>query len=247
VRLEPSDHGELKVAGNGMPAGLVKVTLRRGVAVTGRVIGPDGAAVGDGVVVCRHAHQPAGRPEPRSLPVRHGTFSLPGCVAGRAYPVLVLDPERELAAVTELQTPIAGETPTVVRLAPCGAAAVRLVDAVGRPVTGTRAKVWVWLPDDHPAWPATARVGIPHAFAASSVDPRHYVLDPVTDEDGLVKLPALVPGLQYSVRFGDTAGRSVTTPPFRVTAGETVRLPDVVVPPDAQADTPRTESEAPAP
>jgi hypothetical protein len=62
----------------------------------------------------------------------------------------------------------------------------------------------------------------------------------------VVNLPALVPELQYFVRFVDPAGRSTTATPFRVRAGETVRLPDVAVPSDP-TDTTGTQSEAPAP
>jgi hypothetical protein len=154
-----------------------------------------------------------------------------------------------------LTVPTADEPPPVVRLAPCGSAKVRLVDAAGKPVAGNRVQVWAWLADDHPAGPATAAGRGCHAYAASSVDPRSYVPGPATGVDGVVRLPALVPGLQYSVRFADPAGRSIATPPFRVRAGETVRLPDVMVPPEPadsqaagpQAGTTRTESEVPAP
>jgi hypothetical protein len=83
----------------------VRVTLRRGLTITGRAVGPDGEPIRDGVLVCRNVSQPLRKPAPRTLPIRDGVFELPGCAPGRVYPVLLLDAARGLAAVAEFRVP----------------------------------------------------------------------------------------------------------------------------------------------
>jgi hypothetical protein len=151
------------------------------------------------------------------------------------YPVLLYDKARESAAVAELRVPAAGEAPPVIRLTRCGAATVRLLDASGTAVAGQRPSVWFWLGDDRPAGgegadkdPGSA------AIDASRVDPRHYLPGPLTAGDGVLQLPALIPGMQYTVQFADRAGRVISSKPFRVQPGESVRLPDLVMPPDVE-------------
>jgi hypothetical protein len=62
----------------------------------------------------------------------------------------------------------------------------------------------------------------------SWVDPGHYLTGPVTDANGVIKMLALVPGLQYQIRFGDLAPRAPITAPFKVAAANSVQLPDMV-------------------
>jgi RNA polymerase sigma factor (sigma-70 family) len=208
----------------------VRVTLRRGTAVAGRAVGPDGMPIRDGILVCRTVVQPLRSLVPRTLPVRDGSFALPGCVPGRTYPVLLLDPARGQAAAAELQVPRAGDPLPTVRLAPCGAAEVRLTDAAGRPIAGQRPFVRVWLSYDRPAGePESAGPNRrPVPMDPSWVDPRHYLPGPATDADGRIVLPALVPGLEYSVSFLGDDRRYFHAKPFRVAPGQVVRLPDIV-------------------
>jgi hypothetical protein len=209
-----------------------RVTLHRGLTITGRAIGPDGEPIREGVVICRTVDQPLRKPTPRPLPIRDGRFELPGCVAGRVYPVLLLDSARGLAAVADLRADPQAAEATTVRLAKCGTATVRLVDSAGQPLAGRRPNVMFWLADDRPAAFDTHGNG-PWStpLDASWVDPRRYLPGPVTDAGGLVAVPALVPGLQYHVTFSDWLPQAVVTAPFRVRAGEGMRLPDLVVPP----------------
>src|SRR5207249_5714734 len=60
----------------------VRVTLRRGTAIVGRAVGPDGESIREGVLVCRTVVQPLRSLVPRVLPIRDGSFALPGCVPG---------------------------------------------------------------------------------------------------------------------------------------------------------------------
>jgi hypothetical protein len=212
---------------------LLHFTLRRGTTVAGRVLGPDGEPVRAGVAVCRCVVHPLRRKVPRALPVRDGAFELLGCAPGRTYPVLFLDAASGLAGVAEVRVPAAGEPPPTVRLAPCGTAEVRLLDAAGRPLAGHRPLVRFWLGHDRPAGePASTDDRLqPQPILPSWTDPLHYLPGPKTDADGRVILPALVPGLEYTVTF-EVGGRSYRTPGFRAAAGETVRPPDVVAKPD---------------
>jgi hypothetical protein len=66
-------------------------------------------------------------------------------------------------------------------------------------------------------------------MSAAWFDTTNYLSGPTTDADGIVVLPALVPGLEYSVDFITDAGRVYQSRPFRVAPGQAVRLPDVVV------------------
>jgi hypothetical protein len=209
----------------------MRLTLRRGTTIRGRVVGPDGAAIREAVAVCRSVAQPLRGQVPRTLPVRDGAFELPGCVPGRTYPVLLLDAARRLGAVTDLRVLGPGETSPTVRMAECGTARVRLVDAVGRPLVGHRPLVRVWIPDDTPSENSIASKTWPRQdpIFASWFDTVNYLSGPKTDADGIAVLPALVPGLEYRVDFAVDGRWYPRSSPFRVAPGQTVRLPDVVV------------------
>jgi RNA polymerase sigma factor (sigma-70 family) len=222
----------------------IRATLRRGLTVTGRAIGPDGEPIRDGVLVCRTICQPLRKPAPRLVPIRDGVYQLPGCDRGRVYPVLLFDAVRGLAAVAEFQIPAVqapgaspgnpsiGRGPTI-RLTPCGSASVRLVDATGRPLAGRRPQVEFWLADDRPASLDVKGNGPwSNAMDASWVDPRHYLPGPITDADGVLTVPTLIPGLQYHILFNDAGPKGVYAAPFRVAPGQSLRLPDLVARPD---------------
>jgi hypothetical protein len=212
----------------------MRFTLRRGTTISGRVVGPDGQAIREAVAVCRSVAQPLRGQVPRTLSIRDGVFEIPGCVPGRTYPVLLLDSVRRLGAVTDLRVFARGETPPTVRMAECGTARVRLVDAVGRPLVGHRPLVRIWIPEDTSSEDSNASKTWPRQdpIFASWFDTVNYLSGPRTDADGIAVLPTLVPGLEYRVDFvvDDRYSRSS---PFRVAPGQTVRLPDVVISDDS--------------
>jgi RNA polymerase sigma factor (sigma-70 family) len=240
----PGEHARVHVDASAGPVEPVRAVLHRGLTLTGRAVGPDGEPIRDGLLISRTIVQPLRKPAPRTIPIKDGMFTLPGCVADRSYPILMLDPVQGLAAYAQITPqrataatngPSAGPkglaaVPTI-PLTKCGTATVRLVDADGRPLAGRRPVVWFWLPDDHPASPdgrITARYSTP--IDASWIDPRNYLPGPVTDADGFVTVRALVPGLQYHVVFTELGKRSANSAPFQVTAGQSAWLPDVVLP-----------------
>jgi RNA polymerase sigma factor (sigma-70 family) len=213
----------------------IRVVLRRGVSVAGRAVGPDGEPIREGVAVCRTVIHPLHGQVPRTLPIRDGRFELPGCVAGRTYPVLLFDAAHALAAVAEVRVPAAGEAPLTVPLAPCGTADVRLVDSAGRPLAGHRPRVYLWLGYDRPAGQPADDRQRPDSIFQSWIDPSHYLPGPATDAAGTASLPALIPGLEYKVGFL-IGGRERLTEPFRVAPGQTARPLVVEVPPEELAE-----------
>jgi RNA polymerase sigma factor (sigma-70 family) len=210
------------------------LTIRHGTTVTARVVGPDGEPVRAGVAICRCVVHPLRRKVPRPLPIYDGVVELPGCTAGRIYPVLFLDAARKLSAVADLRVPaVAGQSPTTVQLAPCGSAVIRLTDGAGRPVAGQRPLVQFWLGHDRPDGepPLTDRRLQSLPVFPSWIDPMDYLPGPMTDADGQVVLPTLAAGLEYQVGFR-IGSRDVHTAKFRPRPGRVVRLRDMVVDPD---------------
>jgi hypothetical protein len=112
----------------------VQLRLVRGQTVAGRVVGPDGESVQTAVLLCGEKVSPLRNGAVQPLPVRAGRYELPGCVAGRVYPVLLLDAVNGWGAAVDL-TAGRGAGPEV-KLSRCGSARLRLVNDKGRPLTG---------------------------------------------------------------------------------------------------------------
>ena len=142
----------------------IRITLRRGVTVTGRVVGPDGQPAPATRVIGRTVPDPTrevwGRWIARAHAIaRDGRFELPGIDPDAETPVSFLDPERKLGATVNLSSKsiamltlagrdgriepgatIAfakgsmGRGPITVRLEPCGSARARFVGPDGEPV-----------------------------------------------------------------------------------------------------------------
>jgi RNA polymerase sigma factor (sigma-70 family) len=205
----------------------VGVVLRRGVRIEGRVLGPDGEPAGDGAWLCRDRTSPNNLDEGQPQPFWNGRFTLRGCVPGRVYPVLFLDPSRRLGAQVELLAEANGK-PVEVRLQSCGVAEVRFVDESGQPVAGHQPFLYVMVPPDR----REGEEGVAPSSAAAmheldEFDPDHYRDGPRTDADGRVALPALIPGVRYRMsHYRDDSGawREIETKP-----GQTLSLPDVVL------------------
>ena len=149
------------VACEPQPGGLaleVRVTLRRGITVVGRFVGPDGNAVKD-VWIIGPEILGQGAPAWRRWQINYhgnavgGRFELHGRDPDRVLPVYFLDPKRRLGATAQLSGKSAADGPLTIRLEPCGAATARLLDAHGRPVAGYRNKYMVSMiiiPDRDP-------------------------------------------------------------------------------------------------
>jgi RNA polymerase sigma factor (sigma-70 family) len=209
----------------------VAVTLRRGVTLTGRVVGPDGKPA-RGVQIFYRSYIPQGYiTEPvRTLAAPDGNFTLPGLDPDRPQPVFFLDAERQLGARVELPAK-ASKGPLTVRLQRCGSASVRVLNSDGRPVVGLRPLVEViltpgahsWVPEDR------GKVSADYALMVNLDRARHNGLK--TDKEGRVTLPTLIPGAPLRL-LGNPPGRGTRdlTRSFTVQAGQTLDLKDVSLP-----------------
>jgi RNA polymerase sigma factor (sigma-70 family) len=180
----------------------VKVVLRRGQTVHGRLLGPDGKPVARVRMLCP---VPSASVLTEFTPVEFpdGRFTLTGCDPDKTYPALFLDAKHQWGAVALIPGKQAKGKPLIVRLAPCGSVVVRLLDRQGRPLKNYRPN------------PYGFQILVPHAFATDpkargekppaawlfqvSFDRRHYP-NPnglKTDAEGRITFPALIPGVTY--------------------------------------------------
>ena len=225
------------------PALEFRIALRRGVTVSGRLVGPDDQSVqgvwiigrnalaGDGTNTAFrgwwgsfHAESAAGR------------FELHGLDPDVEIPVHFLEPRRRLGAVVRLSGKSASGGPLTVRLEPCGTAKARLVDAGGRPLPGNYL-VTIRLVTPGPDYPSrdpedkTRLSG--ESDSLNAVDPINYFKPLVADAEGRVAFPALIPGATYCIRDPsprmNANGAILVRKEFTVKPGEILDLGDVLI------------------
>jgi RNA polymerase sigma factor (sigma-70 family) len=235
----------------------------------GKLLGSDGKPVERAVMFYRHPmpdyRSAASRDDPYQIiwkqqcPVRGelavapvevkgGRFELPMVDVGAKYRLYFLDPRNKWGAVAEVRGK--DKSPTI-KLAPCGSARARLVDAQGKPRAGYQPLLWMLLPPGphpvmrHSAWegftpdvpaariPAIANFQTPPPGTTKlflgkvwwpSADPRHYGNGFQTDAWGNITFPGLIAGATY--RVFDPNGRARD---FTVEAGKTRDLGDITV------------------
>src|SRR5262249_9818276 len=126
-------HGPVKLELSAKsPPQKVKVRLRRGVTVRGRVLGPDGKPVAHGVMISALIR--TALPSFSHVDIADGWFALHGCDPGKTYPVFFLEPEHRWGASVLLAGKQARKGPVTVRLNACGKAVARFVDPQGKPL-----------------------------------------------------------------------------------------------------------------
>jgi hypothetical protein len=208
----------------------VSVKLRRGVTVQGRIVDPDGRPVSEAIMLCRIHGYPWndswGGPLPD--PIRGGRFELQGLDPEKTYPVYFLDAKNKLGATVQLSAKQAGG-PVTVRLAPCGTAEVRYLDADGKPVAGIPPHLKIVVtPGADPMDPKLWEQGLLVADSdlLANVDRVNYWNGPRTDKQGSVILRALIPGATYRLLIPEKGDYFVSRD-FKVEAGKTVKLPDI--------------------
>ncbi len=228
----------------GTEAREVNVVLRRTPTVKLRVIGPDDQPVQEAWMFSRIVR--LSQPVPRRIwagyyhgDVRDGHCEIHGLPPDAEVPVHFLDVAHELGATVLLSGRSAADGPATVRLQPCGAARARLVDPAGKPVPRARdsrvsyTTMMVVTPGPHRVSRDRAdqdRLAADQDSLAR-IDPVHYENGPVSDGQGRLALPALIPGATY--RIYDTSARGVAGPrlrkEFTVKPGETLDLGDIVI------------------
>ncbi|HMC67106.1 MAG TPA: hypothetical protein VKI65_19375, partial [Gemmataceae bacterium] len=170
---------------------------------------------------------------PQSQPVElhDGKFALPINDLAATYRLLIQDVDNGVGAVVDLNGKQAEAGPVTVKLAKSGSATARFVDDKGKPLATYRPLIWAMLPPVHtPSLTDLGNVGPQGPDSGfcemwlGRADPMHYGDGPVTDADGKITFPNLVPGATYRISKFDATAKD-----FSVKPGETVSLGDVRV------------------
>jgi hypothetical protein len=223
----------------------INLSVRRGVVIRGRAVGPDGGPARDAWFCSRlmPRAQADGGWKLWLLPGDHsrslmldGRFVLHGLDPATAaeVPVYFLDPERKLGAVVRFSGRSAADAAMTVRLEPCGSARARLVTTDGKPLERYAAAGLVSLvvtPGPPIRW-SEAKDGPPFAEEAyvGELDTINYVNTLVSDAEGRLTFPALIPGATYRVEDVTAGpGGPVVRKEFIVKSGEQIDLGDVLI------------------
>jgi hypothetical protein len=168
--------------------------------------------------------------------VRDGHAEIHGLAEGAEVLVFFFDPKNQLGATTVFSTTTAKDGPITVRLEPCGLAMARLVDSKGQPLAGHRDPFLISMivtPGLDAYSRAAADQDRPWSDGdyLSRIDPERYA-DLVSDSQGRITFPALIPGASYRVVDMTTRdnpqGRQVRKE-FVAAAGEAVELGDILI------------------
>jgi len=211
----------------------VNVVLRPGMTVTGQVIGPDGQPIQDAWMfspVCLTPSREAWLEWTieQICSAKSGRFEVHGLDPEAEVPVYFLDPHHKLGTTVHFSGKSAAGGPVTVRLQPCGNAKERLVDASGKPIAGYRSSDVINMV----VAPSNSLFRDEEAAPLARIDPINYGLSSVSDAQGRIAFPALVPGATYRIYDYSTKanpGSSRIRKEFTVKPGETLDLGDLVI------------------
>jgi RNA polymerase sigma factor (sigma-70 family) len=210
----------------------VGVVLRRGVTLSGKLVGPDGKPVPQAALVCR-SYIPYGFSlnGVQARPVKGGRFEVPGCDPDRPTQVFFYAAKEKLGAMVELAPKEALRQPPTVRLQPCGSATVRLVDKDGKPAVNTRATVEFFLTPGIPFVDSLKGKGpVADTCYMQNLDPERH-RDARPDAQGRVTFPTLIPGATYlTIGQGPDRGIFNLNKQFKAEAGKALDLGTITVP-----------------
>ncbi len=225
----------------------VPITLRRGVTLKGRLVGPDGKPVPSAVLFVG-GHRPPYEKTMHPIHVRGGRFEVPGCDPAGTYRLTILEHPRpvrlmlgaesvkgfgqlwlpellgnkdRLGAAVEVSAAKAAAEPVLVRLAPCGSVRLRLRDAKGQPV----ARYAPWLQLVVAPGPAIYEALERKTLAAEVVTLAGRYAEPKdlhTDAQGFVTYHGLIPGATYRVKKTRQEPRNDVLKDFKAEAGKTI-------------------------
>ena len=186
----------------------VNLALRRGVAIHGLAVGPDGRpvqvawvcsqlmlwTVADGGWKLWVAPQNHSRSQ-----LRDGRFVLHGLDPGAAVeiPAFFLDPRRKLGATVRFSGRSAASGPVTVRLESCGTAKMRLVTADGKPLDRYPARTLISMVVTPGPLRGRSLTGngplLANEADVAQLDPVNYSFDLQSDAQGRLTFPALIP------------------------------------------------------
>jgi RNA polymerase sigma factor (sigma-70 family) len=217
----------------------ISSTLNLGKTLRGRVAGPSGEEVQHAVILNRQQLDPVNLTwlTRHHNQADHGRFELHGFDPDEKSPAYFLDAAHRWGAAVEFSGKQAGEELTV-RLEPCGQARARFVGPDGKPVVKLDMELYFKLIMT-PGPAQTGSVDRGSQLAAdetwvAGVDPKHYQPPhgPVTDSEGRITLPDLIPGAPYRIvdwsLANDPKGLQIRKD-FTVKPGETRDLGDILV------------------
>jgi hypothetical protein len=229
----------------------VNVTLRRGVTLKGRLVGPEGKPVASAMMFVS-GHRPRFENTMHPVHVRDGNFEIRGCDPEKTYQLLFLEYPRlpQMLMMAEgLQTfgqlwlaelvnqkdsrgaslqvvaKEAAREPLLIRMAPCGSVKLRFTDGDGKP----RADFIPWLQlivtPGPPLWKAVEEKTLA-AEVVSLAGPYgdQPLGQPKTDAQGYVTYHGLIPGATYRLRPHGAGLRNDVLKDFTVEAGKTAEL-----------------------
>jgi beta-lactamase regulating signal transducer with metallopeptidase domain len=208
----------------------VKVTLRRGVTVKGKLVGPGGKPVLSASLYAR-SYIPVGYSHQNVQPLLVGkdTFELPGCDPDRAETVYVLDQTGRWGAMTRLPAKEAKGKPVTVRLQACTSAVVRFVDEKGKVVPDCRPmpELLITPGGDYNETFLGTKLGA-DAIGSTRLHPWYY--NPRPDGKGRFTMPGLIPGATFRLlAYTPRRGIFNLNKTFTVEAGKTLDLKDIVI------------------
>ena len=227
---------ELK-AGDGPPE--LSAVLRPGKIIKGRVVGPNDETVEHAMIISllniRHFHL-VWRGE-ATLHTHDGMFELHGVDPDKPARVSFFDADHLWGATVDISATQAGEEVTV-RLQPCGQARARVVGPDGAPLAKMFPQFEILGALGPHQWDLRKESKSMLAADATyipNVDRIHYWTGkgPLTDADGRISLPALIPGALYRISDYSTVndrdkGVQVRKD-FTVRSGETLDLGDILI------------------
>jgi len=212
----------------------VTVSLRPGIAVRGRLVGPAGKVMDETLMLTSFYVSPL-NVNYRALPVhlREGEFELPGCHPEEGTSVYFLDPKNRLGAVVKVSGRSAGDQALEVRLTPCGTATTRFVDTEGKPLVDFQPGLKIMMTPGVGTFRPPAGGGGGEWWAdedfVANFDRLNHWDGPRTDQQGRCTFPALIPGATYRLDVFDKAASKWVTQDFSVRSGETLQLSEMVI------------------
>jgi hypothetical protein len=214
----------------------VKVELRQGVTVKGRVVGPDGQPIMDAWMLSRIHLGPINTWVGFSHGIaRHGGFALHGLDVGSDVAVSFFEPGSKLGATVRFSGMRAGGEPIVVKLEPCATAMARLVGPGGNPLAGLQQPALISMivtPGEFSRVKARKDgTTLADQDTLTRVDPINYPNTPAVDAQGRVMFPVLIPGATYRIIDGTTVRDPAARlrKEFTAKPGETPDLGDILI------------------